>query len=42
MGRFARSKEGESMKRPLPHIIQDLIFAALLGLIGAHLLLTYL
>ena len=30
------------MKRPLSHIIQDLIFAAILGLIGAYLLLAYL
>jgi hypothetical protein len=30
------------MKRPLSHVIQDLIFAAILGLIGAYLLLTCL
>ena len=30
------------MKRPLSHILQDLAFAAILGLIGAALLLTYL
>lgn len=30
------------MKRPLSHIIQDLVFAAALGLAGAYLLLTYL
>lgn len=29
-------------RRPLSHIIQDLAFAAILGLIGAALLLTYL
>ena len=29
-------------KRPLAHILQDLAFAAILGLIGAYLLLTYL
>jgi hypothetical protein len=29
-------------KRPLTHIIQDLAFAAILGLIGAALLLEYL
>lgn len=43
MGCPARSKEGASMKRrPLSHILQDLAFAATLGLIGAYLLLTYL
>lgn len=30
------------MKRPLSHVVQDLVFAAILGLIGAYLLLTYL
>lgn len=30
------------MKRPLSHIIQDLVFATILGLIGAALLLEYL
>jgi hypothetical protein len=29
-------------KRPLAHILQDLAFAAILGLIGAALLLEYL
>lgn len=29
-------------RRPLSHIIQDLVFAAILGLIGAALLLAYL
>jgi hypothetical protein len=30
------------MKRPLAHILQDLAFAAILGLIGAALLLEWL
>jgi len=30
------------MKRPLAHILQDLAFAAILGLIGAYMLLEYL
>lgn len=30
------------MKRPLSHILADLAFAAILGAIGAALLLTYL
>jgi hypothetical protein len=30
------------MKRPLSHTIADAIFAAILGAIGAALLLTYL
>ena len=30
------------MKRPLLQIMADIAFAALLGLIGAYLLLTYL
>lgn len=43
MGCPARSKEGAaSMKRPLLQILADLAFAAILGLIGAYLLLTYL
>ena len=29
-------------RRPLSHILADIAFAALLGLIGAYLLLTYL
>jgi hypothetical protein len=29
-------------RRPLAHILQDLAFAAILGLIGAALLLAYL
>lgn len=29
-------------RRPLSHVVQDLIFAAILGLIGAALLLNYL